>query len=218
MKQQINLYQAEFQQPEIVLSADHIFMGAGGLLLFMLLCSTGVAVSNMFAGNRLIAVKAEVETLKQTNTQMNTQLQNRSVDQNLAAKANLASRQLQARQDMLQMVERTEQRKDTVYFSELLAGLARQHVDGMWLSRIDISANGRDMYLEGSTLDAKRVPQFVGKLSSEQAYAGREFRKVVIKRNETNDALLDFVLTTGDPDSESMMAFAGEGKKGAASK
>lgn len=207
MKQQINLYQAEFQQPDIALSADHIFLGAGALLLLIVLSSVGLAISNTLAGDRLVSVKTEVEALKQANAQMDSRLQNRSVDQNLAASATEASRQLQARQEILQLVERTEQRQDSVYFSELLAGLARQHVDGMWLSRIDISANGRDMYLEGSTLDAKRVPEFVGNLSREQAYTGREFRKVVIKRNETNDSLLDFVLTTGDPDSESLMAF-----------
>jgi hypothetical protein len=70
------------------------------------------------------------------------------------------------------------------------------------------------MYLEGSTLDAKRVPQFVGNLSREQAYAGREFRKVVIRRNEKNDSLMDFVLTTGDPESEPLVAFM-EKKEGA---
>ncbi len=215
MKQQINLYQAEFRQPEIPLSADHIFMGAAGLLLLMVLFSVGFAISNSFASSRLAALKVEVQALTQANEQMNIQLQNRAVDKNLAAKANYASRQLQARQDMLQMVERTEQRKDAIYFSELLAGLARQHVDGLWLSRIDISANGRDMYLEGSTVDAKRVPQLVGNLGREQSYAGREFRKVVIKRNKDNSSLLDFVLTTGDPESESMLAFLGKKKEGA---
>jgi hypothetical protein len=214
MKQQINLYQAEFQQPEIMLSADHIFMGAGGLLLLMVLSSAGLAVSNMHSGDRLTTVKAEVEALKQANEQINSRLRNRAVDQNLATNATEASRQLQARQEMLQLVERTEQRQDAIYFSELLAGLARQHVDGMWLSRIDITANGRDMYLEGSTLDAQRVPQFVGNLSREQAYAGREFRKVVIRRNEKNDSLMDFVLTTGDPESEPLVAFM-EKKEGA---
>lgn len=213
MKQQINLYQAEFQQPEIMLSADHIFLGTGGLLLLIVLCSAGLAMSNTLTDGRLTAVKAEVETLKQANQQMSSSMQNRSVDQNLAARATEASRQLQMRQEMLQLVERTEQRRDTVYFSELLAGLARQHVDGLWLSRIEISANGQDMYLEGSTLDAKRVPQFVGNLSQEEAYLGREFHKVVIKRNEKDAAMLDFVLTSGVTESESLVAFM---KKGAA--
>lgn len=207
MKQQINLYQAEFRQPEIVLSADHIFMGVGGLLLLIVLGSAGLAVSNMLGGGRLSALKAEVAALKQANEQMNSRVQNRSVDHKLVADATEASRQLQGRRDILQLVERTEQRRDTVYFSELLAGLARQHVDGMWLSRIEISSNGREMYLEGSTVDAKRVPQFVGNLSREEAYAGREFRKVVIRRNEKNESLMDFVLTTGDSESESLLAF-----------
>lgn len=207
MKQQINLYQAEFREPEIMLSADHIFMGIGGLLLLIVLGSAGISASNMLGGGRLDALKAEVEALKQANEQMTVQVRSRLVDQKLVADANEASRQLQARREILQLVERTEQRRDTVYFSELLAGLARQHVEGMWLSRIEISASGRDMYLEGTAVDAKRVPQFVGNLSREEAYAGREFRKVVIRRNEKNDSLMDFVLTTNDSDSESLLAF-----------
>jgi MSHA biogenesis protein MshI len=207
MKQQINLYQAEFRQPEIALSADHIFMGAGGLLLLMVLGSAGLALSNMFADHRLAALKVEVETLKQGNTQIDSQLQGRAVDQTLAGSAANAARQLQSRQDILQLVQRSEQRKDTVHFSELLAGLARQHVSGMWLTRIDISASGQEMHLEGSTLNAKLVPEFVGKLGQEPVYAGREFRKVMIQRNVKDASLLDFVLTTGDPDSEGLLAF-----------
>lgn len=210
MKQQINLYQAEFQQPDIALSADHIFMGAAGLLLFIVLCSGGLAISNMLTEHTLAVVKTEVEALQQANAQMNVQAQNRSVDQSLATRAAEASRQLQMRQEMLQLVERTEQRRDTVYFSELLAGLARQHVDGLWLSRIEISDSGQHMFLEGSTLDAKRVPQFVGNLGREEAYLGREFRKVVIRRNEKDGSLLDFVLTTGDPEDESLLAWKKE--------
>jgi hypothetical protein len=207
MKQQINLYQAEFRQPELMLSADQIFLGVAGMLLLIVLCSTGLAVSNMYSGGKVNSLKAQLETLKQANAEMTGKVQNRAVDQSLSTRATLASRQLQARQDMLKLVEQTEQRRDTVYFSQLLTGLARQHVEGMWLSRIDISAGGRDIYLEGTTLDAKRVPQFVGNLSGEDAYAGREFRKVVIRRNEKDESLLDFVLTTGDPESESLLAF-----------
>lgn len=207
MKQQINLYQAEFRQPELMLSADQIFLGVAGLLLLIVLCSTGLAVSNMYKGGKVSSLKSELETLKQANAEMTGRVQNRAVDQGLSTRATLASRQLQARQDMLKLVEQTEQRHDTVSFSQLLEGLARQHVEGMWLSRIDISANGRDIYLEGTTLDAKRVPQFVGNLSGEDAYAGREFSKVIIKRNPKDESLLDFALTTGDPESESLLAF-----------
>jgi hypothetical protein len=207
MKQQINLYQAEFQQPEIVLSADHIFMGAGGLLVLMIFSSVLLAVSNIHTAHRLTALKTDVDALKQENVQLTNQLQGRAVDQVLAGSAANASRQLQSRQDILQLVQRSEQRKDTVLFSELLAGLARQHVSDMWLTRIDISENGHEMHLEGSTLNAKLVPAFVGNLSQEPVYAGREFRKVMIQRNEKDAGLLDFVLTTGDPESEGLLAF-----------
>jgi hypothetical protein len=207
MKQQINLYQAEFKQPEIILSADHMFMGAGGLALLAVLVSTLLGFANMYTGHRLTALKTGVDALKQENAQLTNRLQGRAVDQVLAGSAANASRQLQARQDILQLVQRSEQRKDTVRFSELLAGLARQHISGMWLTRIDISANGYEMHLEGSTLNAKLVPEFVGNLSREHVYAGREFRKVMIRRNEQEVSLLDFVLTTGDPESEGLLAF-----------
>jgi hypothetical protein len=207
MKQQINLYQAEFRQPEILFSADQIFMGAGGLVLLAVVVSTLLGFANMYTGHRLAALKIEVDTLKQENTQLTNQLQGRAVDQALAGSAANASRQLQSRQDILQLVQRSEQRKDTVQFSELLAGLGNQHVRGMWLTRIEISSNGHEMHLEGSTQNAKLVPEFVGNLSREHVYAGREFRKVMIQRNEQETSLMDFVLTTGDPESPGLMAF-----------
>jgi ribosomal protein S19 len=207
MKQQINLYQAEFRQPEITVSADQIFMGTGGLVLLAVLISALLGFANMYTGHRLAALKAEVDALKQQNIQLANQLQGRAVDQALAGSATNAARQLQSRQDILQLVQRSEQRKDTVKFSELLAGLARQHVDGMWLTHIDISSNGQEMHLEGSTRNARRVPEFVGNLSHEPVYAGREFRKVMIQQNEQDASLMDFVLTTGDPESEGLLAF-----------
>ena len=207
MKQQINLYQAEFHELDIPLSSDQIFLSAGAVLLLMVLVSSGLALSNVLAANRLATAKVELEALKQSNTQMSNQIQARVVDQKLATNSTDAGLQLQARQQILQLVERAEQQQDAVYFSELLGGLGRQHVSGMWLSRIDISAGGRGMHLEGSTLDAKLVPQFVGKLSQEKAYAGREFRKVLMIRNEKDASLLDFVLTTEETGSESILAF-----------
>jgi ribosomal protein S19 len=207
MKQQINLYQAEFRRPEIIFSADQIFMGVGGLVLFAVLVSTLLGFANIYTGHRLAELKTEVDALKLENTQLTNQLQGRAVDQALAGSAANASRQLQSRQDILQLVQHSEQRKDTVQFSELLAGLGRQRINDMWLTRIEISASGREMHLEGSTFNAKLVPEFVGNLSQEHVYAGREFRKVMIQRNEKNPDLLDFVLTTGDPESEGLLAF-----------
>ncbi|HEY3487989.1 MAG TPA: hypothetical protein VGL10_07980, partial [Gammaproteobacteria bacterium] len=122
MKQQINFYQAEFHEPEIALSADHIFLLTGGMLALMFLVSTGLGLLNIVTQSGVSSLRTEVEMLKQENERINAQLQARSLDKNLAGNAADAARQLQARQNILQLVESSEKQEDTVHFSDLLAG------------------------------------------------------------------------------------------------
>jgi outer membrane murein-binding lipoprotein Lpp len=214
VKQQINLYQAEFQEKQVELPAEQIYLLAGGLLLILVLSSVVLSISNTSAQSKLDQLTAAAATLKQTNDALDQQLKSRAVDQQLQASANEAAKQMQARQDILLLVERTESAAQTVKFSELLAGLGRQHVSGLWLSRIEIANAGQELHLEGNALQPGLIPEFIGRLNKEPSYAGREFRKVVVRRSKDAPAVLNFVITTADPSSERLMAFKEQAKPG----
>ena len=68
-------------------------------------------------------------------------------------------------------------------FAPALEGLARRHVDGLWLSHLALSGSA-GMTLEGTTLDADLVPRYLHGLSADPALAGERFDELVIERKK----------------------------------
>ena len=81
-------------------------------------------------------------------------------------------------------------------FSGHLEGLARQHVDGLWLTGLRIQDGGRNIALEGSALHAALVPAQIERFSDDERLAGLTFHHLTIKRTKSADAPVDFVLGT----------------------
>ena len=61
-------------------------------------------------------------------------------------------------------------------FAEYLSGLARQHIDGMWFTEIQLQQGGQQMALLGQTKEPEYVPQYLQKLAQEPVFAGQNFR------------------------------------------
>jgi len=78
-------------------------------------------------------------------------------------------------------------------YSDYLLALARQHVDGVWITSIAITGAGEDMKLQGRTVDPVRVPRYVQRLSAESTLAGKEF-EVFVMTNEKQRTYSDFLL------------------------
>lgn len=84
-------------------------------------------------------------------------------------------------------------------FSDLLAGLARQDLEGVWLERIELSESGEILSLTGRTLDAEDVPKLLRRLRDEPAFAGRKFGTLAIERTKEPAAALQFHVATRGP-------------------
>lgn len=205
MKQQINLYQEQFREKPVTLPARQMAMIAGGLLAVMVVVSGGMGWMNHQAGQRHVELSGRTEALKLANDQLQARLTGQAVEPALAAGVEDAARQLQARQKIMQWMEKSQENL-AVPFSALLEGLSRQHVQGLWLTYIAIENGGQGLHLQGSSLDPKLIPDFLGRLKSETAYEGREFRKVLMRADETNPAVLNFALTTDKPDKKNFAA------------
>lgn len=89
-------------------------------------------------------------------------------------------------------------------FAPLLAGLADQHTDGLWLTRIYLREGGQQMRLEGLAQDQTQLPRYLASLSGGPALQGREFAQMQVRR-EAN-GLLRFSLASDldieEPDNE----------------
>lgn len=75
-----------------------------------------------------------------------------------------------------------------VGFSRRLAGLARRHVDGLWIDHIVLTGSPHAMTLEGVALDADLVPRYLGDLAHDPALVGARFDQLLIERPSAHSA------------------------------
>lgn len=60
-------------------------------------------------------------------------------------------------------------------FAGYLGGLARQHVNGLWLTRFSVTSGGAGMTVQGRALDQSLVASYVSRLKAEKAFSGIAF-------------------------------------------
>jgi hypothetical protein len=66
-------------------------------------------------------------------------------------------------------------------FAERLAALARQQLDGLWLTGVIFTANAGDLVLSGGATSAALVPAYLGRLANEPALAGTRLQSIEIR-------------------------------------
>ena len=81
----------------------------------------------------------------------------------------------------------------TAGFSPQFIGLARQRLNGLWLTRIELS--GGQLALTGVTLSEELIPRYLGRLGGESVFAGTSFQQARLER-VTDGAGLRFELRT----------------------
>lgn len=66
-------------------------------------------------------------------------------------------------------------------FAERLTALARQQLDGLWLTGVIFTANAGDLVLSGGATSAALVPAYLGRLANEPALAGTRLQSIEIR-------------------------------------
>lgn len=79
-------------------------------------------------------------------------------------------------------------------FAEHLAGLARQNIQGMWFTEIQLRQGGQELALKGQTRKPEFVPRYIRKLVHEPVFSGHEFRVFRLNVPEQKQHLLEFEL------------------------
>ncbi len=199
MSQQVNLYQPILRAQPKVFSALTILQFTGLLLLGLALIYGYARWQDAKLGRDVISLQAQqdamLKRIEDFNTRFPMKQKNPDLERQLASLT--ADRSGKARAiDVLS----GGVFGNTRGFSSYLEGLARQHVEGLWLTGVTISAGGEQLGLTGSTLDAQLVPRYLQQLSAEQVYKGREFKTFQMQRGEAPPRI-DFSLHTAAADT-----------------
>lgn len=193
MKQQINLYQQELRKKKLKYSAA----------MLMQLSLVVVVLAGVIAGYdyyRVAKQEAALAAEKQRQTvvmaelkQLEYDLSIRKHDLTLEQKLQERTRELENKKKVFNILSRDEF-GNTRGFVDHVTGLARQRVDGLWLTQLYIGSGGSNIELHGTTSKSVLLPKYLQRLSAEKIFSGTEFKQLSMQRQEKKKQWLDFSL------------------------
>lgn len=203
MSQQINLYNPLFEPRREWLS----FNVAATLILAVLgLIAAGSIAANwryhslvrqeQVASQRLANAKEEM-------TRLANQLAGRQKDPQLLAELDRVQAELKSRDEVIAVLQGGAL-GNTSGYSEYLRAFARQSIEGLWLTGFSISGAGHHVVIEGRTLRADLVPDYLQRLNRERILQGSTFAEMQMQRpvqdggdkKSPEPAFLEFKLAT----------------------
>lgn len=172
MSQQINLFNPQFQPQKKLFTVKGMACVLGVLVV-------GIAVAGVFAKVRVAHLETEVAHGEERVQAAQKRLQVATAEfaprtKDARLEAELA--EAQNERDALRRVADVIQRGDlgnTQGYAEYFKALARQSVDGLWLTGVSITGAGLDIGVRGRALDAALVPGYLARLRNERILQGK---------------------------------------------
>lgn len=210
MSQQINLFNPIFLKQKKIFTTVTMARALGVLLaggaLLVLYGQNSVATLQKEALRGEVKLKEREAQLLQVNIDYAPRPRSVGLDKQIAQ----ASAELQALKDVSGILRRGEL-GNTAGYSGYFKALARQSVDGLWLTGVSITGAGADIGVRGRALDPALVPGYLNRLTAEQVMQGKAFSSLQIsqamlpKVGEQKPQFapyVDFNLQTNPPEEE----------------
>lgn len=195
MRQQVNLLAPMFRKQPTLFSA-RVTLAIGTLVIVLLGLAYGATA---WRGAALAGEQARLERQREVATrrlnELAAQLQGRGRNESLDAQVAALTRERDRKAQAAAALSRSEL-GNTEGFSAQLVGLARQRLNGLWLTHIEVSASGGQLALDGITLSEELIPRYLKKLGAESIFAGTEFGHARLQRLREDGNQIQFQLRT----------------------
>jgi hypothetical protein len=208
MSQQINLYNPLLEPRREWMSFN---VAASVVLATLALVALGSSAAS-WRHNTLVrqeqASSQRLANAKEEMTRLANQLSSRQTDPQLLAEVDRAKAELKSRDEMVAVLQGGVM-GNTAGYSEYLRAFARQSIEGLWLTGFSITGAGHHVVIEGRTLRADLVPDYLQRLNRERILQGSTFAEmqmrqpapVVGEKKPAEPAYLEFKLATAaEPD------------------
>lgn len=187
MSQQINLYNRALAPQHALLSGRNLAIASAASIALVL-------VLGSIADSRLAARKIEAEqatgqlkVVQERLQQLAQQVASAKPDPALQAELDKLTAQVASRATVLSVLEKGLTAPGSGY-SEILRGLARQSLSGLWLTGISVMADSGEMELKGRTLDRALVAEYLRRLNDEKVFEGRSFAGLHLEQPKVDEA------------------------------
>lgn len=179
MSQQINLFNPVFLKQKKVFSSVAMAQALGVLLV-------GALAMAAFGRQHVAALEKEAASLqvqlaqKETRRALvNSEFAPRTPSAAIAAQIVEAEARLRALGTVSEVLGRGELGRSGGY-SEYFRALARQGMDGVWLTGVSVANGGADIGIRGRALQGTLVPGYLGRLTREPVMQGKSFSSLQI--------------------------------------
>jgi Tfp pilus assembly protein PilN len=197
MMQQVNLYQPMFRKQKIIFSATTMLQVG---IFFLLVFSSLYA----YQLSKITPYKSQLANLESELIQLNAQVTGLEAAQKNKGKSKLLDNEIAKLTKELEQRERISRVLssrtfgNSSGFSAYLESFARGHVEGTWLTNVDISQGGASLGLKGKTLSSELVPVYLQKLAEEKSLQGSSFNVMELARVEKKEggAEISFSVST----------------------
>jgi Fimbrial assembly protein (PilN) len=203
VSQQINLFNPQFLEQKRYFSAETMVQ-ALGLLVLGILGFYGFVYWQDRDAVRQAAESARAYDLQKallakTAAELNPEKFETQLDQDLkTTEAAIALRRL-----LLSEIQSGTGAPSA--YSEYLRAFARQTVQGLWLTGIQITEGGGQLNVSGRALQADLVPVLIARLKQEAVLRGRPLDALAITRSvagESKRAIVEFTVTSPAPTAD----------------
>ena len=191
--QQVNLYQDELRKVKLNYSALMLAQ-LSVVLLVVFSAAAGFRYFQVQQHQSSLVEKQQKQKIAMAELQkIQAELSLRTKDTVLAKRILDKTKELSNKQKVVGILSRDEF-GNTKGFIEHVSGLARQRIEGLWLTQIRIAGGGTNISLQGTTSKSLLVPKYLQRLSAEKAFVGTEFQSLVMARQEKKKQWLNFSL------------------------
>jgi hypothetical protein len=180
--QQVNLYQPIAKGPQGTLSSRTAIR----ILVMVVVTLAGLWGFSQWQVSRLQkgvdAVRVQHQAQESLEAAGLASLEALSQDELDARVASLTAT-LDVKNRALELL-RSEATARNAGFAARLEGLARQHVDGVWLDRLTLGGTANALSLSGTTMSPALVPEYLHNLSVDPALRGAQIDEFVIEQTK----------------------------------
>jgi Tfp pilus assembly protein PilN len=199
VKHSINLYLPRFHSPQ--LSREVLLLIKVCLITFfgLVVIYAGLLVFHTYSSGGLAELEKEQQKLSRELKTLISQFPNTSIDKNL--QVNLErEKKLLAKQKRVVRFLRQDFIGARSSFTPLVEQLSQQKVSGVWLSKIEILNQGKDIQISGFAKTPEKVSLYITALGSKSVYRGRAFKYINIMQGD--DSWNEFFLSTKKQNSD----------------
>lgn len=183
MSQQINLLDARFRAQKPHFSALTMALAMGAIAALAVVMQQLFAQQNRTLQATLAQADRRAEGLREQTVRLGRELGEQGRSTALAEDLVRIEEQLRQRRGLLEGMQGGTGR-NLEGFSPYLSALARQTLNGVWLTGIEIDGRSGDLVLKGRVLDGDLVPAYLRRLDQEPLFKGRSVTELRLASKE----------------------------------